>query len=117
VQRGGIDRFALAEEQQQALVGEIRGDVAVHAAVAVAFGEREEIVEVNEGQAGPMNQPIHLRKRQLRKANRRIHQASGARAHGPPGRMLRQVLLDLLLERRLRARAHDRIDMPAVFEE
>src|SRR5437764_14235170 len=33
-----------------------------------------------------MNQPVHLREREVREANRRVHQASGARAHGPsPG--------------------------------
>src|SRR2546430_9454538 len=35
-------------------------------------------------------------------ANRRIRQASGARAHRPPRRKLREVLLNPLLERRLR---------------
>jgi len=90
---------------------------AVDAAVPVAFAEGEEVVEVDEGEAGAMNQPVHLRERQVREANRRIHQASGARAHGPPRRMLRQMLLDLLHEDRLRVRAHQRIHVPPVLEE
>src|SRR5437879_1263171 len=87
------------------------------ATVTVALAEGEEVVEVNEREPGAMNQPVHLRERQVREANRRIHQASGARAHGPPGRMLRQMLLNLLLEDRLRVRAHQRIHVSPVLEE
>src|SRR2546426_10226791 len=52
--------------------------------ISVALGKRQQVVEMDEGQAGTMNQPVPLRERQVRDANRRIHQASGARAHGPP---------------------------------
>src|SRR5256885_2070666 len=117
VQRGGVDRLTLAEKDEQAFVREVGREVAVHAAVAVALAERQQIVEVDESEAGAMNQPVHLRERQVREANRRVHQASGARAHGPPGRMLRQMLLDLLDEHGLGIRPHQRVHVAAVLEE
>src|SRR5437899_11112237 len=75
------------------------------------------IVEMDEGEAGAMNKPVHLRELKIREANRRIRQASGARAHRPPARKLREVLVDLLLERLRRISPDQRIDMPAVLEE
>ena len=117
VQGRGVHGLAFAEEQQQALLRQVGRDVAIDATVTVALAEGEEVVEVNEREPGAMNQPAHLRERQLREAHRRIHQASGARAHGPPGRMLRQMLLNLLLQDRLRVRAHQRIHVSPVLEE
>src|ERR1051326_2373773 len=50
-------------------------------------------------------------------ASRRIRQGSRARAHRPPGRKLRQVLGDLLLERLRRVGTDQGVDVPAVLEE
>jgi hypothetical protein len=80
VHRGGIDRFTLAEEQQQAFIGQVRADIAIHAAIAVTFGEAQQIVDVNKCKPGSMNQPVRLREFQICEANRRIREASSARA-------------------------------------
>jgi len=55
VQRRGVDGLALPEEDQEAFVWQMRGQVPVDAAVAVALGVRQQIVEMNEGEAGAMN--------------------------------------------------------------
>ena len=117
MQRRGVDGLALAKEQQHALVRQVRGEIAVDAAVAVAFRVRHQVFEMNECEAGAMNKPVHLRKLEIREANRRIRQESGARAHRPPKRKLREMLLDLLLERRRRIRSHERVHVTALFEE
>ena len=95
----------------------MRREVAVDAAIAVALGVGEQVVEMNEGEPRAMNKPVHLRKLEIREANRRIRQASGARAHRPPVRKLQKMLVDLLLERLRRIGPDKRIDMPAVLEE
>src|SRR5439155_11441126 len=74
VQGRGVHGLAFAEEQQQALLRQVGRDVAIDATVTVALAEGEEVVEVNEREPGAMNQPAHLRERQLREAHRRIHQ-------------------------------------------
>ena len=56
------------------------------------------------------------RKLEIREANRRIRQASRARAHRPPGR-LAQVLLDLLLECQLRVGSHEGVHVVPILEE
>src|SRR5229473_7990434 len=71
VQGRGVHRLAFAEEQKQTFLRQVGRDVAVHAAVAVALSKGEEVVEVDECEPGPMNQPVHLRERQVREANRR----------------------------------------------
>ena len=117
VERRGVHRFALPEEQQHALVGQVRREIAIDAPVAVPFGVRQQVFEMNEREAGAMNKPVHLRELDVREANRRIRQASGARAHRPPRRKLPKVLLDLLLERGRGIRAHERVDLAAILEE
>src|SRR5439155_4787471 len=75
VQRGGVDGLAVPEEDQEAFVGQVGGEIPVDAAVAVALGVRQQIVEMNEGEAGAMNNPAYLRKLEIREANQRIRQA------------------------------------------
>src|SRR4029077_6392932 len=84
VQRGGIDRFALPEEQQQTAVRDVSAQEAVDATFPVALGEGQQVVEVNEREAGAMNQLVHLRKAEVREAHRRIRQSGGAGSPGPP---------------------------------
>ena len=94
VQRGGADRLAFAEEQQQTLVGEVGGDEPVDAPVPIALGEGEEVVEVDEREPGAVNQLARLRKLQIREAHRGVREASRARAHRPPGGLRRQDALN-----------------------
>ena len=92
-------------------------DTIVGAYPKPAFDQKsQQVVEVDERQASTMYLPVHLREVEIREANRRIRQASCARAHRPPGR-LAQVLLDLLVECRLRIGAHDGVHMAPVLEE
>ena len=117
VERGRVDGLTLAEEQQQAFVGKIGADEAVHPAVAVALGEGEEVVEVDESEPGAMNQLARLRELQIREANRGVREASRARAHRPPGGLRRQEHHDLLVERGLGVGADEGIHVGAVLEE
>src|SRR3546814_14691815 len=47
---GGSDDLALLEEEQDQLIRQIAEQVRIHAAVPVAFGERNQVVDVQVGQ-------------------------------------------------------------------
>src|SRR3989454_9147466 len=98
MQRRRVDGLALPEEQQHAFVGQVRREVAVDAAIAVALGVGEQVVEMNEGEAGGMNKAAHPREMENPEAKRGNRPASPARARRPPPGELQKQLVDLLVE-------------------